>query len=72
MNEKIGLLYRVSSLQQETDGNSLDVQREMGRKISQKLGVGYIEYDEGVQSSFNVEVNLRPKSRNNFKIEYQD
>lgn len=61
MNEKIGLLYRVSSLQQETDGNSLDVQREMGRKISQKLGVGYIEYDEGVQSSFNVEVNLRPK-----------
>lgn len=61
MNEKIGLLYRVSSQQQETDGNSLDVQREMGRRISKKLGVDFIEFNEGVQSSYNVEVNLRPK-----------
>mgnify|MGYP000983650110 FL=1 len=61
MNEKIGLLYRVSSQQQETDGGSLDVQREMGRRISKKLGVDFIEFNEGVQSSYNVEVNLRPK-----------
>jgi len=61
MNEKIGLLYRVSSKIQETDGNSLDVQKEMGRRISKKLGVEFIEFDEGVQSSFNIEVNLRPK-----------
>jgi len=61
MNEKIGLLYRVSSQQQETDGGSLEVQKEMGRRISKELGVDFIEYDEGVQSSYNVEVNLRPK-----------
>ncbi len=61
MNEKIGLLYRVSSKIQETDGNSLDVQKEMGRRISKKLGVEYIEFNEGVQSSFNIEVNFRPK-----------
>jgi len=61
MNEKIGLLYRVSSKIQETDGNSLDVQKEMGRRISKKLGIEYIEFNEGVQSSFNVEVNFRPK-----------
>ena len=42
MNEKIGLLYRVSSQQQETDGGSLDVQREMGRRISKKLGVDLV------------------------------
>lgn len=61
MNEKIGLLYRVSSKPQETDGNSLEVQREMGRRISKKLGIEYIEFNEGVQSSFNIEVNFRPK-----------
>lgn len=61
MNEKIGLLYRVSSKPQETDGGSLDVQREMGKKVSKNLGIPYLEFDEGVQSSYNVEVNLRPK-----------
>jgi len=61
MNEKIGLLYRVSSKPQESDGNSLEVQKEMGRRVSKNLGVDYIEFNEGVQSSFNVEVNLRPK-----------
>jgi len=61
MNEKIGLLYRVSSKPQETDGGSLDVQREMGKRISKKLGISFVEFDEGVQSSYNVEVNLRPK-----------
>ena len=61
MKEKIGLLYRVSSQIQETDGGSLDTQREMGRRISKKLGFNYMEFDEGVQSSFNVEINFRPK-----------
>lgn len=61
MNEKIGLLYRVSSKPQETDGGSLDIQREMGKRISEKLNLPYMEFDEGVQSSYNVEVNLRPK-----------
>lgn len=61
MKEKIGLLYRVSSQIQETDGGSLDTQREMGKRMSKKLGFNYIEFDEGVQSSFNVEINFRPK-----------
>jgi len=61
MKEKIGLLYRVSSKPQETDGGSLDIQREMGKRVSKNLGFDYIEFDEGVQSSYNVEINLRPK-----------
>ena len=58
--EKIGLLYRVSSKPQETDGSSLDVQKEIGIKISKILGLKYQEFDEGVQSSFKVEINQRP------------
>ncbi|MDA8641820.1 recombinase family protein, partial [Flavobacteriaceae bacterium] len=61
MKEKIGLLYRVSSQIQESDGGSLDTQREMGKRMSKKLGFNYMEFDEGVQSSFNVEINFRPK-----------
>ena len=57
---KIGLLYRVSSKPQETDGGGLDVQIKMGREVSENLGLDYIEFNEGVQSSFNVEVNERP------------
>jgi len=59
-NNKIGLLYRVSSEIQETEGNSLDVQQKLGRMISKKLGLEYIEFDEGVQSSFVTEVKERP------------
>ena len=59
--EKIGLLYRVSSKPQETDGSSLDIQKELGRKISEILGLKHQEFDEGVQSSFKVEINQRPK-----------
>jgi DNA invertase Pin-like site-specific DNA recombinase/DNA-binding transcriptional MerR regulator len=58
--EKIGLLYRVSSKPQETDGGGLDIQQKMGIEVSKKLGVSYIEFNEGVQSSFKVEVNERP------------
>ena len=59
--EKIGLLYRVSSKPQETDGNSLDVQKQLGREVSNKLGLKFQEFNEGVQSTFKVEINLRPK-----------
>jgi len=60
-NEKIGLLFRVSSQPQESDGGGLDLQRKLGKKISDKLGLEGIEFDEGVQSSWNVEINRRPK-----------
>lgn len=58
---KIGLLYRVSSKPQETDGGGLEVQKRMGEKISEKLGLLGVEFNEGVQSSFKVEINQRPK-----------
>ncbi|WP_036380422.1 recombinase family protein [Muricauda sp. MAR_2010_75] len=61
MKKKIGLLYRVSSKPQEVDGSSLDTQKEMGRKMSKVLGYDYVEFNEGVQSSYNVEINFRPK-----------
>jgi hypothetical protein len=57
---KIGLLYRVSSEIQETDGNSLDVQQKMGRMVSNKLGLEYKEFNEGVQSSFVLDIRERP------------
>lgn len=60
-NERIGILYRVSSKPQEVDGGGLDVQRKLGKQISKKLGLEYMEFDEGVQSSYNIEVNQRPK-----------
>ncbi|MGM1056307.1 MAG: recombinase family protein [Bacteroidota bacterium] len=60
-NEKIGLLYRVSSKPQESDGGGLDLQKSLGKKISDKLGLEGVEFNEGVQSSFKVEINQRPK-----------
>ena len=58
--EKIGLLYRVSSEVQESEGNSLDVQQKMGRQISKKLKLDYVEFNEGVQSSFVLDIRERP------------
>ena len=46
--EKIGLLYRVSSKPQETDGGGLEVQKRMGEKMSEKLGLLGVEFNEGV------------------------
>ena len=60
MKEKIGLLLRVSSKPQETDGTSLSVQKEIGIRVGKSLGLQPIVFDEGVQSSFNVEINQRP------------
>lgn len=60
-NEKIGLLFRVSSKPQEKDGGGLELQRRLGKKISVKLGLDGVEFDEGVQSSYKVEINQRPK-----------
>lgn len=62
MNQnKIGLLYRVSSKPQETDGGGLEVQKRMGKIVSEKLGLEGVEFNEGVQSSYKVEITQRPK-----------
>lgn len=58
--EKIGLLYRVSSQSQETEGGGLELQQRLGKKISKQLGLPYVEFNEGVQSSYQVEINHRP------------
>lgn len=57
---KIGLLYRVSSQSQETEGGGLELQQRLGKKISKQLGLPYVEFNEGVQSSYQVEINHRP------------
>ena len=59
--DKIGCYYRVSSLKQEDDGKSIDVQRKLGIETSKKLGYEYVEYNEGGKSSFSSEINLRPQ-----------
>ena len=58
--DKIGLLYRVSSQIQETEGGGLELQQRLGKKISKQLGLQYVEFNEGVQSSYQVEINHRP------------
>ena len=60
-NKNIGLLLRVSSDVQESDGNSLDVQEEMGVELAKRLGFTPVIYNEGSQSTFRVEVTSRLK-----------
>jgi|TARA_B110000967_G_scaffold194120_1_gene222334 site-specific DNA recombinase len=60
-NNKIGILLRVSSKVQETDGTSLDVQKDMGIKLSKNLGFNHTIFNEGSQSSYRVEINERIK-----------
>ncbi len=60
-NNKIGILLRVSSKVQETDGTSLDVQKDLGIKLSNLLGFEPVIFNEGSQSSFKVEINQRIK-----------
>lgn len=60
MNEILGILTRVSSKPQEVDGTSLDVQRELGIKCGEKLGLEPMIFNEGSQSSYEVEINQRP------------
>lgn len=59
--EKLGILLRVSTDIQQTDGGGLDVQKKMGLEMSKKLGLTPIIFNEGSQSSFKVEINERVK-----------
>lgn len=58
-NKKIGLLLRVSSLPQERDGSGLEVQEDMGRDLSKRLGFEPKIYNEGSQSTFRMNVEAR-------------
>ncbi|MBM3454653.1 MAG: recombinase family protein [Bacteroidetes bacterium] len=58
-SNKIGILLRVSSDVQQTDGGGLEVQRSMGLEMSQKLGLKPVIFNEGSQSSFQIELEER-------------
>ena len=57
--EILGILLRVSSDVQKTDGTSLDVQKKMGLEISKKIGFEPLIFNEGSQSTFDTEINER-------------
>ena len=42
---------RVSTDRQEKENNSIPLQREIGKRVSKKLGLNYIEVNEGGTSS---------------------
>lgn len=52
---------RVSTVAQETDGTSLDTQKEMGIKKSKELGFKHKVWNEGAKSSHHEDIALRPK-----------
>ncbi len=58
-NNIIGLLFRVSSEQQVRKGDGLQNQKDIGRKLCNELGFDIEEFDEGVQSSYDVELEER-------------
>ena len=60
MNNTLGILTRVSSKNQETDGTSLEVQKRIGLKCSKELGLTPKVFNEGSQTSYHVEINQRP------------
>jgi len=51
VKEKLYCYLRVSSDIQESDGGSLDVQRNHGKKVSQRLDLEYVELYEGSSST---------------------
>ena len=57
--QNLGILLRVSSDVQQTDGGGLDVQKKMGLEMSKKLGLKPLIFDEGSQSSFQIELEER-------------
>ena len=59
--QNLGILLRVSSDIQQTDGGGLDVQKKMGLEMSKKLGLKPIIFNEGSQSSFQIELEERIK-----------
>jgi site-specific DNA recombinase len=60
-SNKLGILLRVSTKGQEEDGTSLEVQEQLGRKMSERLGYEPVIFNEGSQSSFKVNIEERLK-----------
>ena len=52
-NKELHCYLRVSTKSQEEEGNSIENQRHLGKKISKKLGMNYVEMNEGGLSSMS-------------------
>ena len=63
MGPNLHIYLRVSTESQITDGFGLENQRELGLKVSNRLGMTPIIYDEGSSSSHSETIDGRPKLR---------
>jgi site-specific DNA recombinase len=59
--EILGIYSRVSSKSQEDDGTSIDYQIRKGNEISKRLKMTPKVYNEGGKSSWDSNINTRPK-----------
>ena len=53
MKEELFCYLRVSTKSQEEEGNSIENQRFLGKRVSKKLGMKYVEMNEGGLSSMS-------------------
>ena len=60
-NDELHIYLRVSSETQQTDGFGLENQKEVGLRVSKKLGMNPIIWDEGSKSSHTDDIEERPK-----------
>ena len=66
--EELFCYLRVSSKIQEDEGNSIDNQRFLGQKVSKKLGMTYVELNEGgFTSNITTEEQLMKSPRPRFE-----
>ena len=63
MNNSLHIYLRVSTETQITDGFGLDNQKDLGHKVSERMGLKPIIFDEGHSSSHLETIDHRPKLR---------
>lgn len=63
MNESLHIYLRVSTETQITDGFGLENQKDLGHKVSERMGLKPIIFDEGHSSSHLDTIDHRPKLR---------
>lgn len=60
MTPTLHIYTRVSTSAQETEGTSLESQKELGEKLSKQLGLKFKVWNEGGQSSSKDDLDNRP------------
>ena len=61
MKDTLHIYTRVSTAVQETDGSSLESQKDLGLKKSKELGMKHKVWNEGARSSHHEDLANRPK-----------